>query len=1801
MLVEYRCAMQRRNTYRRREGNVYKCAVAIAIIFHLHIDILIAAPASYDNLLPSQPGEIAEYYTDISGCYYNFQRYEEGDRIVTNEPCLNCTCHNRMLMCYLRVCPFTKAIGQDCTIEKKPDQCCPVITCPEVPVKLLTSSTTSSPTPTTPTTEIGFHDDYGCSIHNSFYADGAQVPSDPRKPCELCYCIRNRTACVMQQCTLHVEGCKPVFQDGVCCPVRYDCDYEKDSTSTTHSQINNNTVIKSTTYSSVIDCQFGNQSYSDGELIITDKPCEHCYCMRGDIVCAVQDCGEPLRGKDCVPTMPPPERCCPSSYDCTNDTLSTPTDGITKNPEITSSPFSTKYTMSESFTKESDRTPVTLTQEQIYEKLGETNRSSPTPLPTNNVSQRLPAKHPSEDILEDNNSHIDADEHFSTTSHEKDYSTSLPQSPVTNTSIPIREILATDKPSYSEFSTVSKLPLSLSTLQLDMLSTTLRVEENTETVTVEAVKTTIPTSDSRLSSPVQPVHDGPILATDTPVTDYTTKSPPETTKFVSNEIYEKVTEVVTQNLSSAGEVMSDNATEKLYDTSLATSGLATTLESKPTVDNQMQDDPTSELNRYATTIREFYGDTAVTKEQPVTNYVQEYVTTSKISHPDEGVTENINTVSDKNTEPIGSESSISSKLPEPTTIETTVKYLSPSGQLKPDLQTEKHSETTETPEVITEFGIPGEGSCLVDGITYPNTSIIESSNPCHSKCVCLSSIPTCTLVTCSPPPNDPKCMPIQLKPESCCPVYVCEGNEQLHPVLPSHNQIISDHSANDKIDVSSETGTYPSSSFPAASSSSETNIIEDSPSTTSASSLHEKEISPEGETTEVDLKHQSPDSPLTTEVNSKPSDQVPVTELSAKPQDDLSLTEASIDDTHNELPIIESNIKIQNNVSVTELNVKPQDEVSETDLNSKPPDDIFVSEPPNFKPQDDVTATDQSSLSQEGLPATESSSKPQADLFLTEQNSKPQKDVIVTELNSKPEEEMFVTEPNTKPQDDVITTEVSSATEVPVESISKPVSDQNGVNNEVYAATSTVPAVPAETTILSQTNVSEFSSNSSPPRYTTIVPLFNDSIEFPTESSGSQIISENSDSVSSQSQPNVVSSSLFTVKEGTSTEIELSDSTISSVPNDTNEMPFEISEPIQNGIIGSTRPPLIPTKITVDEQTDAQPTEHVGITSESVTWDESTHQNDNVSHAQTNLPTFSTHITHQSQVETTTRSYILPNNENGVLNTDQPTYAIPAETSPSEDQFDTVIPEELPQTTKTNKPTTLESSYVTTLKTHVEETAETTVNSIIEYSSESFTSDSNEVPQSFSPVENISNSSSPLSWYPTTVFTEEPVRISDKITTEHTIVYEVPSSTIAPSSETTVVPESETTRPEEVINTNINGSSSSPSSIEIPDQSNEIGPTDIISHSNKLTTVYVDHSPAITTITENVYSSEVSSNVFSTAASSAITDYAHLQTTLPPVSNVAEVNPEIITLPSTSVPVQQEIYTNKFNETNEAYSPSDTIITQQSSSGSSASVVSLETQTELYTTTVEVKFSNTTEKQAPISINTDTSTENSYSPIQQSTWTRKPIEEEVTHEANYYPHPPSYPTGSTDNNGVNSSPDGAPTDEYEDDVFVSGSGTCRYAGKTYVSAQQIPRDDPCDFCFCFRSDIICLQQSCPPPIHGCRQEPIQGFCCPRYECPVARDISLNLNSTSTTTTTTTTTILPTRPSRFPLGSHRGSMRKTGCVIHGYFYNVGDDIAIASGPCLECICGSDGRMKCDPKTCSPEPYVQQMMDEAAFRR
>ncbi|XP_059482418.1 titin isoform X2 [Neocloeon triangulifer] len=288
-------------------------AAALPFLFMFVLKPVRSAPTESEN------SNALEVY-DESGCYYNYQHYGEGDRIITNEPCLNCTCHNRMLMCYLKVCPFTKAIGQDCTVEKRPDQCCPVITCPEVPVQLLDNnpspSTTLRPV-ASHSTALGHPDSYGCSIDSEFYADGAQVPSDRNKPCELCYCIRNHTACVMQECTLNVEGCKPVYQEGVCCPVRYECEYPDETT--TLGTIAGFFFTTTTTMAPNTICKHNGEEYADGALIqMDDKPCEHCYCMRGEIVCAVQECGTPLEreGHNCTAMPIQHGKCCPEMYQC---------------------------------------------------------------------------------------------------------------------------------------------------------------------------------------------------------------------------------------------------------------------------------------------------------------------------------------------------------------------------------------------------------------------------------------------------------------------------------------------------------------------------------------------------------------------------------------------------------------------------------------------------------------------------------------------------------------------------------------------------------------------------------------------------------------------------------------------------------------------------------------------------------------------------------------------------------------------------------------------------------------------------------------------------------------------------------------------------------------------------------------------------------------------------------------------------------------------------------------------------------------------------------------------------------------------------------------------------------------------------------------------------------------------------------------------------------------------------------------------------------------------------------------------
>ncbi|KAG8189672.1 hypothetical protein JTE90_022487 [Oedothorax gibbosus] len=275
------------------------------------------------------------------GCFYLNQHYDNGEHVQTKEePCLNCTCVNSMLMCYLRVCPFVKPDGVGKCITAEDDQCCPKVWCAEV-LKDKDKDSEESKIP---------HDQPGCYLDNKYYPDGSQLPHDPAIPCEVCYCIRNRSECIIQECDLKLEGCSPVFRDGQCCPSRYNCTYDEETT----------TTPPGVTVSDLAEgCDFGGVLYADGEPVNSTSPCKHCYCMRNELVCAIQECHDP--GNNCKPVKSKPDQCCPDKYECeipaekmtaTEGFLSTEKSGLTF-----SSVFATPETPTNS-SEETDKVPI---------------------------------------------------------------------------------------------------------------------------------------------------------------------------------------------------------------------------------------------------------------------------------------------------------------------------------------------------------------------------------------------------------------------------------------------------------------------------------------------------------------------------------------------------------------------------------------------------------------------------------------------------------------------------------------------------------------------------------------------------------------------------------------------------------------------------------------------------------------------------------------------------------------------------------------------------------------------------------------------------------------------------------------------------------------------------------------------------------------------------------------------------------------------------------------------------------------------------------------------------------------------------------------------------------------------------------------------------------------------------------------------------------------------------------------------------------------------------------------------------
>ncbi|OQV25149.1 hypothetical protein BV898_00839 [Hypsibius exemplaris] len=232
-------------------------------------------------------------------CMHDGRWYYERSVIPTVDSCINCKCENGMVRCNMTLCPMYPNVQEGCQLLHEDGSCCPQLVCNENVAKKLSS-----------VPEIHDATLLGCTYNDFEFGLGDFIPTSD--PCQACYCIHNRTQCVHQNCALPEsarEGCRPVYHHGICCPIRYDCAEALAVPPTQRPAFTSE------------GCAVNNKLYDEGEAIVSGKPCEHCYCMKGEMICAMQKCDTPMAG--CAPVIKEGQ-CCPERFECPNLTTTPP-------------------------------------------------------------------------------------------------------------------------------------------------------------------------------------------------------------------------------------------------------------------------------------------------------------------------------------------------------------------------------------------------------------------------------------------------------------------------------------------------------------------------------------------------------------------------------------------------------------------------------------------------------------------------------------------------------------------------------------------------------------------------------------------------------------------------------------------------------------------------------------------------------------------------------------------------------------------------------------------------------------------------------------------------------------------------------------------------------------------------------------------------------------------------------------------------------------------------------------------------------------------------------------------------------------------------------------------------------------------------------------------------------------------------------------------------------------------------------------------------------------------------------------
>ncbi|XP_065356541.1 mucin-2 [Calliphora vicina] len=290
---------------------------------------------SFAILMVFLPSQLEAYYTPNTGCHHNGTWYADKSLVPTTEKCLNCQCNKKTLVCRLKVCPeMPMPPPRGCVVVQKKNTCCPYLSCArldafyKIPatrriIAYLDHYERESIDRVVNENMLQRRSDdtdvdlYVCVKNGTVYKSGSAMSSS--NLCSYCYCIGGTEKCVKPKCMLPVEGCKPIFVDSTCCPVRYDCSTKqtgKSSQEVRYRKTSNKHYMRmSQRLQRNHGCTVGQQFYTEGQKMKTDKdkPCDICFCIRGQRKCAPKKCAPALR--NCIPVVPKGQ-CCPSSYDC---------------------------------------------------------------------------------------------------------------------------------------------------------------------------------------------------------------------------------------------------------------------------------------------------------------------------------------------------------------------------------------------------------------------------------------------------------------------------------------------------------------------------------------------------------------------------------------------------------------------------------------------------------------------------------------------------------------------------------------------------------------------------------------------------------------------------------------------------------------------------------------------------------------------------------------------------------------------------------------------------------------------------------------------------------------------------------------------------------------------------------------------------------------------------------------------------------------------------------------------------------------------------------------------------------------------------------------------------------------------------------------------------------------------------------------------------------------------------------------------------------------------------------------------